>query len=100
VSLARWWPIPVIVCAALVVAALDGRAGLRAFWELRAALREAQSERADLEREVAGLRAQADALEGDKFAIESAIRERLRLARRGETLVRLSEPEPASPRFP
>ena len=99
-SLARWWPIPLLVCAALLVAAFDGQAGLRSWWELRAALRDAQSERAELEREVDALRAAADALEGDGFAIERAIRERLRFARAGETLVRLSEPETASPRFP
>jgi cell division protein FtsB len=46
------------------------------------------------------LRAAADALESDRFAIERAIRERLRLARAGETLVRLSGPETASSRFP
>jgi cell division protein FtsB len=98
--LARGWPIPLLVCAAVLVAALDGQAGLRVWWDLRAALRDAQAERALLLREVEGLRTAADALEGDRFAIERAIRERLRLARAGETLVRLSAPESASPRFP
>lgn len=99
-SLARWWPIPLFVCAALLVAALDGRSGLRAWWEVRTALRDAEAERAVLEREVAGLRAAADALEADRFAIEREIRERLRFARPGETLVRRSAPESASPWFP
>ena len=98
--MARWWPIPLLVGVAALLAALDSHAGLRAWWELRAALREAESERAQLQREVDDLRAEADALEKDPFAIERAIRERLRLARAGETVVRLSTPENASPRFP
>jgi cell division protein FtsB len=98
--LARWWPIPLLVCAAALLAALDGEAGLRSWWELRAALREAERERAVLQREVDALRGAADALESDGFAIERAIRERLRLAGPGETLVRLPGPDTASPRFP
>jgi cell division protein FtsB len=73
---------------------------MRAWWDLRATLREAETERAELQREVDRLRADADALESDGFAIERAIRERLRLAKAGETVVRLSNPETASPRFP
>ena len=99
-SLARWWPIPLLVGVAALLAALDSHAGLRAWWDLREALREAESERAQLQREVDALRSEADALESDRFAIERAIRERLRLARAGETVVRLSNPESASPRFP
>jgi cell division protein FtsB len=98
--LARWWPIPLLVGVAALLAALDSHAGLRAWWDLRAALRDAESERAELQREVDALRLEADALEKGSFAIERAIRERLRLARAGETVVRLSTPENASPRFP
>jgi cell division protein FtsB len=97
--LARWWPIPLLIGAAALVAALDGRAGLRAWWELRAGLRDAEIQRAALQLEVEALRSSAAALESDDFAIERAIRERLRLARAHETLVRLSA-ESASPRFP
>lgn len=96
----RWWPIPLLVGVAACVAALDGNAGLRSWWDVRAALREAEAERAELQREVDALRAAADALESDRFAIERAIRERLRFAKDGETLLRLSEPDTASPRFP
>jgi cell division protein FtsB len=98
--LARWWPIPLLLCAAALVAALDGRAGLRAWWELRDGLRDAEAQRAALRLEVESLRSSALALESDSFAIERAIRERLRLAKPRETLVRLSGPDPASPRFP
>jgi cell division protein FtsB len=98
--LARWWPIPLLVAVAALLAALDSDAGLRAWWELRASLAEAESERAALQREVEHLRAEADRLESNAFAIERAIRERLRFARAGETIVRLAGPETASPRFP
>ena len=100
VSLARWWPFPLLVCLALLFAALDADAGLRAWWDLHASLREAEGERAALEQEVSRMRAEADALESDRFAIERAIRERLRLARAGETVVRFSAADPSSPRFP
>jgi cell division protein FtsB len=100
VSLARWWPIPLLIGVAALLAGLDSHAGMRAWWDLRATLREAETERAELQREVDHLRAEADALESDGFAIERAIRERLRLAKAGETVVRLSNPETASPRFP
>jgi cell division protein FtsB len=98
--LARWWPIPLLVGVAALLAALDSHAGLRAWWDLRATLREAETERAELQHEVDRLRSDADALESDGFAIERAIRERLRLAKAGETVVRLAGPDTASPRFP
>ena len=98
--MARWWPIPLLVCVAALLAALDSHAGMRAWWDLRASLREAETERAELQTEVDRLRVEADALESDDFAIERAIRERLRLAKAGETVVRLSGPDTASPRFP
>jgi cell division protein FtsB len=98
--LARWWPIPLLWCGALLIAALDGNVGLRAWWELRDALRDAEQERAALRREVAVLRDAAQALERDPFAIERAIRERLHFAKPDETLVRLSGPEGASSRIP
>jgi cell division protein FtsB len=98
--LARWWPIPLLVGVAALLAALDSHAGLRAWWDLRASLREAETERAELQREVDRLRVEADALESNGFAIERAIRERLRLAKAGETVVRLPGSDTASPRFP
>ena len=98
--MARWWPIPLLLCVAALVAALDESAGLRAWWELRAGLRQAEAQRDALRLEVGELQSAADALDADGFAIERAIRERLKLSRPGETLVRLSGVEPASPRFP
>jgi cell division protein FtsB len=79
-----------LLFAALAIAALDRSAGLQSWWSLRAALVEADVERAALRAEVERLRVAADRLEQDDFEIERAIRERLRLAKPGETLVRLS----------
>jgi cell division protein FtsB len=98
--LARWWPIPLLWFGALLIAALDGNVGLHAWWQVRDTLREAELERAALRREVADLRAAASALESDPFAIERAIRERLRFAKPDETLVHLPEPKGASSRIP
>ncbi len=98
--LARWWPIPLLWFGALLIAALDGNVGLRTWWQLRDTLHEAELERAALRHEVALLSAAAAALESDSFAIERAIRERLRFAKPDETLVHLSEPKGASHRFP
>jgi len=98
--LARWWPIPLLWFGALLMAALDGSVGLRAWWQVRDTLREAEFERAALRHEVAGLQAAATALEADPFAIERAIRERLRFAKPGETLVHLPGPKGASSRIP
>ena len=74
--------------------------------EIEAALRRVLTDAGDtgplpgFSLEVARLRAEADALESDRFAIERAIRERLRFARSGETVVRFSAADPSSPRFP
>ena len=86
----RWWPIPLLFCAALAIAAFDREAGLQSWWSLRASLAELNVERTALRSEVERLRLSADALERDDFEIERAIRERLRFAKPGETLVRLS----------
>lgn len=86
----RWWPIPLLLGAALAIAALDRSAGLQSWWSLRAALVEADVERTALRGEVERLRLATDRMEQDDFEIERAIRERLRFAKPGETLVRLS----------
>jgi cell division protein FtsB len=80
-----------LLCAAFVLAALDREAGFQSWWHLRAALAEAGAERDVLRAEVERLRSAADRLEGDGFEIERAIRERLRFAKPGETLVRLPD---------
>lgn len=56
----------------------------------RAGLAEAQQQIAELEVEIAALQREAEALESDPFAIEQAIREELRFAKAGETVVRLT----------
>ena len=48
----RWWPIPLLFCAALAIAALDRDAGLQSWWSLRASLAELNVERTALRAEV------------------------------------------------
>ena len=77
-----------VVLAAAIWAAADPHAGVRTLWQLRAQLREAQARSAKLGEEVAALEAEADRLENDPLAVESAIRTDLGLAKPGETVVR------------
>ncbi len=89
--------IPVTVAGALLYAACDGEQGIRKWWQLRSELARAERRIAGLESEVARLRQQAAELEADGFAVERAIREDLRFARRDEMVVRLPPERP--PRF-
>jgi hypothetical protein len=94
-----------VVSVALALAVSDRDSGLRTWWALRGDLSVAQarieqlrSDIADLERDSGGLSG-----EGEPFALERAIRERLVYARPGEILVRLGPPtafSDASPRIP
>jgi cell division protein FtsB len=82
----------------LAVAMLDGEAGFRTWLRLKGDLRAAQSRIEALRAEIAVLEEEAEALRNDRFAIESAIREDLQLARPGETVVRLIDD--TTPRIP
>ena len=83
--------IPALVSAAILLAAADDESGIRMWLRLRSDL-EASGERiAGLQAEIAGLRVEVRDLETDPFALERAIREDLRLARPGETVVRFIE---------
>ena len=68
---------------------LDGEAGFRTWLRLRGDLRAAEARIATLRDEIAALEEETEALRNDPFAIESAIREDLQLARPGEAVVRL-----------
>lgn len=85
-----------IVLAAAVWAIVDPNAGIRSWWELRAQLRDAELRAGALRDELAKLEAEAQQLQEDPLAVESAIRADLGLARPGETIVR-AVPAPSNP---
>jgi cell division protein FtsB len=89
-----------VAAMGLFMALRDDESGLRAWWALRADLRAAEARIEGLRAEVADLERNSGGLAEDPFALERAIRERLELARPGETLVRLSPREMATPRIP
>jgi cell division protein FtsB len=81
-----------VVLVAALWAVADPHAGIRSWRDLRAQLGQAQSRATALREEVAALEAEADRLEHDPLAVESAIRSDLGLARPGETIVRVVPP--------
>lgn len=89
------------VAALVMFAALaDGDSGLRTWWELRGDLGQAQERVARLRADLSTLERDVGGLEGDPFAVERAIRERLEYAKPGETLIRLAPSKSANPRIP
>jgi len=92
--------IPALVAAALVYAVFDQQSGIGTWLQMRADLAASRARIGEVRRENRALSQQAALLESDPFAIESAIREDLKLARPGERVVRLPTPEGTSPRFP
>lgn len=92
--------IPALVAAAVVYAAFDADSGIRAWLYLRADLEASQTRIEEIRREIRALSRDAADLESDAFAIESAIREDLKLARPGEVVVRFGPGEVSNPRFP
>jgi cell division protein FtsB len=92
--------IPALVAAALVYAAFDADSGIRRWLQMRADLAASHARIEEIRREVHALRRDAAELENDAFAIESAIREDLKLARPGELVLRRSGGEASNPRFP
>ena len=81
----------------LTVAAADAESGVSAWMELRSELIDAQGRIGQLQADNASLHEQVVRLREDPFAIERAIREDLELARRGETVVRFSQPADLAP---
>ena len=91
---------PALLAAALVYASFDWDSGVPAWLRLSEELRHAQGRIAQLGSEIKDLSEQSETLRDDPFAIESAIREDLGLARPGELVVRFLPAEGSNPRFP
>jgi cell division protein FtsB len=86
--------IPALALAAVGGSAFDGRSGLPGWRRLRSDLAATQARIEILRGEIDSLRREAEALQGDDFALERAIREDLGLARPGESVVRLDGRRP------
>ncbi len=87
------WLVPIMLAAVLAVAVLDRESGLPTWLRLREELLESNARIAALSRETQTLRREIEALGRDPFAIESAIREDLELARPGEIVIRFTPEE-------
>jgi len=83
--------VPAFVASVAVLAIADGDSGVWTWLDLRQELAVSTARLDALERETNRLRSQIEALEGDAFALEQAIREELELARPGEVVVRFEE---------
>jgi cell division protein FtsB len=92
--------IPALVAAALVYAAFDADSGILRWLQMRADLEASRARIEEIRSEVQALQRDAAGLENDAFAIESAIREDLKLARPGELVVHFSGGDASNPRFP
>jgi cell division protein FtsB len=77
-----------IVLAAALWAVVDPNAGIQSWWQLREQLGLAEGRAEALRTELAALESEADRLQHDPLAVESAIRADLGLARPGEIIVR------------
>jgi cell division protein FtsB len=103
-----WWGerlrgllvVPALVAVAIVYATFDHVSGIRPSLRLRADLQSAETRIEALRLENAGLRRETELLEADPFALERAIREDLKLARPGDTIVRLVRAPGSNPRIP
>ena len=91
--LRRVW-IPVLLLAAAGWSAFDERSGIPAWRRLRSDSLGAHARIEVLRGDIETLRLEADALAGDDFAVERAIREDLGLALPGESVVRLDGRRP------
>jgi cell division protein FtsB len=82
------WLVPIVLLAVAGVAIADGESGLPMWLRLRGDVEQADRRVAVLVRETQALQSQIDALAGNPFALEQAIREDLELALPGEIVVR------------
>jgi cell division protein FtsB len=96
VAVRRFWLAPAMLAGAFLYAGLDADSGLRTWWQLRQELAASRARVGVAEAEIARLSAAARELDGDPFAMESAIREDLGLARPGETIVLFAGPDSSS----
>ena len=86
----------------MLLGLLDREAGLGTWFELRGEFHAAEARIDRLNWEVENLRADVEALKGDPFALERAIREELELSKPGEVIVRFVPVRKSRPssRFP
>jgi cell division protein FtsB len=89
-----------LVAVAIVYATFDHVSGIRPSLRLRADLQSAETRIEALRLENAELRRETELLEDDPFALERAIREDLKLAQPGETILRLLRDSASNPRIP
>ena len=92
--------IPALIALVAAYAAVDRDSGIGTWRRMRAELLSAQQRIEELRYEIASLQRSNEKLASDEFAIEAAIREDLELARPGERVLRLSNPQDTNPRFP
>jgi cell division protein FtsB len=95
----RFLLIPALVAAALVYAVFDADTGILSALQMREDLQVSRLRIGEIHREIRALRSQVAALESDPFAIESAIREDLKLAQAGEVVVRFVPADGTNSRF-
>jgi cell division protein FtsB len=88
-----------LVAVAIVYATFDHGSGIGTSLRLRGDLRSAEARIEAIRLENAKLRGEAELLEADPFAIERAIREDLKLARPGETILRRPGASASNPRI-
>ena len=99
-TLGTWASALGVLCLALVLAVVDTDAGVRTLVSLRSEAESARRRLAGLERSVATLEGEVEALQHDPSAIERAIREDLEMVRPGEWVVRFAPSGDTNPRFP
>ena len=86
------WLVPALLAAVLGIAVADTDSGIPMWFRLRADASKASLRVEALARETSALSAQIEALRGEPFALERAIREDLELALPGEVIVRFDPP--------
>jgi hypothetical protein len=88
------WLAPLVLGAVVGIAVADSESGIPMWFRLRDDVAEAAERVQLLARRNAALRDQIQALQGEPFALERAIREDLGLARPGEVVVRFARNGP------
>ena len=96
----RFWLAPALLAGAVLYAGFDPESGLRTWWQLQRELEAARARIVEREAEIEALSAAARDLDGDAFAMESAIRVDLGLSRPGEVIVLFTSADPSSDRNP
>ncbi len=90
----------ILGCIGLIGFSIFGKRGLLALQQKEAEQLQLEAEIARIKEENRRLRAQVEKLQNDPATIESAIRKKLPLAKPGETIYQVAEPETAKPPAP